>query len=83
MKTVGYVDQSGHYVRGEDKSLTWDVNSMHKEYEHDFERKKFAREIIQPRINGQPNPEFVTAYASYSKKYFSTEEIDKAQRSLS
>ena len=80
-KRLGYIDEHGKYVRGEDKPLPWDVSSMNKDYEHSMGRKEFSREIIQPHINGQPNPDFIRAYPVYAKKYWSQEVIDKTLRS--
>jgi hypothetical protein len=82
MKTTGYIDEFGKYVRGEDKAMPDDVNIMHKDYSHSYERKVYAREIIQPRVNGKPNPEFINAYPKYSKKYFDQDTIDKTLREL-
>lgn len=83
MKTTGYVDSNGKYIRGEDKSLAHDVNSTWKEQQHDLGRKEFALEITQPHLNGKPNPEFVRNYPEVSKEYWSQEQIDKSERELS
>jgi hypothetical protein len=82
MKTVGYIDSNGKYVRGEDKPLSFDVNPTHKEYRHDMERKQFAKEIIQPYKDGKANSEFIKAYPEESKEYFSESVIEKAGRQL-
>jgi len=82
MKSTGYINEFGKYVKGEAKAMPDDINIMWKDYNHSYERKVFAREIIQPRIGGKPNKAFIEAYPKYSKKYFSQEEIDKTLREL-
>jgi hypothetical protein len=80
MITTGHIGSDGKYHRGEDQKMAYDVNITHKEYEHDMGRKEFARDIIQPHVNGKPNVEFIHAYPEYSKKYWSQEVIDKTLR---
>lgn len=82
MKSKGFIGSNGKYIRGTDKAMPWDVNPMHKDYEHSLGRKEFSREIIQPHINGKPNPDFIEAYPEYAKKYWSQEAIDKALREI-
>jgi len=82
MKTTGYIGTDGKYHRGEDKAMGFDVNSTHKEYRHDMERKEFAKEIIQPYKNGKANSEFIKTYPEQSKKYFGKGVIERAQREL-
>lgn len=82
MSTTGFIGSDGKYHRGEDNKMGYDVNSTHKQWRHEYERKVFAREIIQPRINGKPNRAFIEAYPNYSKKYWSQEVIDKTLREL-
>lgn len=82
MTATGYIDGNGKYHRGEDAAMGHNVNSMHKQWRHDGERRKYSREIVQPRINGQPNPEFVRSYPEESKEYFTPEQIRKAERQL-
>lgn len=77
---LGHINEKGQYVRGEDKNLGYDRNTMEKQYSHDMGRKEFAREIIQPHIGDKPNPEFVKNYPEYSHRYWTQEEIDKALR---
>ncbi len=82
MSTTGFIGSDGKYHRGEDNKMGYDVNSTHKQWRHEYERKIFAREIIQPHVNGKPNVEFIKAYPNYSKKYWSQEVIDKTLREL-
>lgn len=82
MKTTGYINEQGEYIRGEAKSLGWDVNSTHKEWRHDYERKVYSKEIIQPYKNGKANREFIVNYPEESKKYFSEDVIERVTREL-
>ena len=81
VKSRGYINSQGKYIKGEDKAMPHDVNSTYKEYSHDIGRKEHHIEIIQPHKDGKPNRDFVDAYPEYSKKYFSQEQIDKTLRS--
>jgi hypothetical protein len=81
LRHKGYINEEGKYIRGEDKALGHDVNPTFKEYEHDYGRKQFSREIIQPHKDGKPNRDFVESYPEYSKKYFNQQQIDEIMRS--
>ena len=78
--SVGYIDEHGNYVRGDDKPMPNERSGMYKQYAHDLGRKEYAGEIIQPHVNGQPNPKFIEAYPEYSHKYWDQQTIDKALR---
>jgi len=82
MSTTGYIDAEGHYIRGKDKNMGFDVNSTHKEWRHDLERKQFAKEIIQPYKGGKANRDFIINYPEESKKYFSQDVIERVTREL-
>lgn len=82
MKTTGYIDSNGKYIKGVDKPMGYDVNPTHKQYRHDMERKQFAKEIIQPYKNGRANPEFIKEYPEQSEQYFGKGVIERAQREL-
>jgi hypothetical protein len=82
MSTTGYIGADGKYHRGDDKKMAYDVNSTFKEYSHEIGRKEFSKEIIQPHVNGKPNPAFIEAYPEYSRKYWNQAQIDKALREL-
>ena len=77
---MGYIDENGKYHAGEDKSLIEERGSTYRDWHQGIERKIYAKEIIQPRVKGRPNPQFIKAYPEYSHKYFTQEEIDKALR---
>lgn len=82
MTSTGYIDPQGHYQKGSDKPLGFDVNPTHKEWRHDMERKQFSKEIIQPYKNGKANREFIVNYPEESKKYFSQDVIERIIREL-
>jgi len=77
---IGYVDEQGRYHRGEAKKLGQERNTMYQQWSHDQQRKEYAKEIIQPHVNGKPNPDFVRAYPEYSHQYWDQDQIDKALR---
>ena len=78
--SVGYIDEHGNYVPGDDKPMPNERSGMYKQYSHEFGRKEFSGEIIQPHKNGKPNRAFIEVYPEYSHQYWSQEEIDKALR---
>lgn len=41
------------------------------------DRKKFAKDMIQPRIEGEPNPQFAKEYPQHAKKHFTDKELRK------
>lgn len=82
MSATGYIDASGKYHRGEDKAMGHDLNPMHKQWRHDEERKRYAREITQPHKYGKPNPDFIRSYPEESKDYFTEEEIKRGEREI-
>lgn len=82
MKSAGYIGEDGHYVKGKDKPMGYDVNPTHKEWRHDLERKQFSKEIIQPYKNGKANRDFIVNYPEESKKYFSRDVIERVEREL-
>lgn len=75
MKSTGYI-LNGIYVKSSDSvdpinagpessgsSITYKV------YEHDRQRREHAFDMIQPHVNGKPNPEFITHYPTEAKEY--------------
>lgn len=84
--STGYVDEQGKYHQGGSKAMGHDVNPTYKEWSHDLQRKEFGAEIIQPRRNGKPNPDFVKTYLRTEpdvvKQYFTEEQIKQAEREL-
>lgn len=82
MSSTGYIDAQGHYIRGDDKPMGYDINPTHKEWRHDLERKIYSKDIIQPYKNGKPNKEFIDNYPEESKEYFTPDTIEKLRREL-
>lgn len=76
-----YIGQDGKYYEGTPDN-SYDLNSLDKSRRHEIERKKFAREIIQPHRDGKANPEFVRAYPVEATEYFTQDEIMRAEREL-
>ena len=82
MSDLGFINDRGEYIEGEDKPLGFDVSSQYKSWSHDNQRKRFGRDVLQPWSKGEPNPEFVSSYPEESKRYFSQDQINKAERNL-
>lgn len=57
------------------KATKPDVNSTHGEYTKDRGREDHAREIIQPFVGGEPNPEFAKAYPDMAPQYYSSDQL--------
>lgn len=70
MRSTGYIDQSGKYHPGEHIEVDTDTSSTHKGWSHDKQRREHKLDLIQPWINGKPNPEFREMYPEESKNYF-------------
>jgi len=68
---MGYILNGKYYKNKPDMSkLGAKQSSMYKQFEHDRQRKDFAREIIQPYDrNGKPNQDFIDVYPDESKEY--------------
>lgn len=80
---IGHINDQGHYVHGQDEPMGHDVSSQYKTWSHDNQRKIFHGDIVQPYIDGQPNPDFVGVYrGEVAERYFNQEQIDKADRNL-
>jgi hypothetical protein len=82
---IGYIDADGKYVKGKKApaSLSNDVSSMYKQWDHDDQRRRFSGDLVQPYVDGKPNREFVDIYRDdTAKDYFSQEQIDAADRNL-
>lgn len=82
MAGLGYIDDRGIYHHGETKPLSHDVNSQFRSWSHDNQRKRFGRDIIQPYVGNNPNPEFIRSYPEEAKRYFSLDQIKQAERNL-
>ena len=45
------------------------------EYHRDADQSDNYKDLIQPYMGNKPNPEFIKAYPTQAKKYFSAEEL--------
>lgn len=52
-------------------------NDQFKAYRHEMQRLDHRKDLIQPRVNGKPNPEFIREYPENAKQYFSKEDIER------
>lgn len=69
MKSVGYIDESGKYHKGETNHNSDDVSPIFKQWSHDKQRREHAQDIVQPYKNGKPNDEFIFLYPEEAKNY--------------
>lgn len=53
-----------------------------KEYDRERQRKDFRKDIVQRRINGVANPEFLKAYPDKARESFSPDEIRNIERNI-
>lgn len=84
MKTVGYIDSNGTYHSGVDVPMPNDVDQQFKSWSHMEQRKRHAKDIIQPYDHGEINRDFVQSYdGDVAKRYFTDEQITKVERKLS
>lgn len=81
---IGYIGADGKYHRGEkDRPMTHDISSQYKAWSHDDQRRRFHGDILQPFVDGKPNPEFVRVYhGEVASNYFDQQQIDQAERNL-
>jgi len=62
----------------------WHCQQKSKKYEFTTEqikqdRKKYAKDLLQPWRSGEASKEFIDAYPVQSKKYFTSKEIKGAR----
>lgn len=69
MSTTGYII-NGVYHKGKDILPEQDGQSItYKGYDHDKQRQEHRRELIQPYVSGEPNPEFIAQFPAEAKEY--------------
>lgn len=67
---MGYILDGKYYKDNPDMNkLLNKQQSTYKEHERNRQRHDFAKEILQPYKNGQPNKDFIQAYPEESKEY--------------
>lgn len=72
----------GRIVDGEHQ-WNCDESIGYPEFTPDYikeDRKKHAVDLVQPRVGGDPNPEFLEHYPEQAKKHYSSEEMRKVKR---
>lgn len=83
MSGTGYII-NGKYVRTRDAAsdaLAPKRQPGAKEFEAEADRQRFARDLVQPYVNGKPNPEFITAMPKEAERYgFVNKEQSNARR---
>ncbi len=71
MRSTGYII-NGKYVRIADippDATAARKQPLHGQYEVDRMREDFRKDLIQPYVNGKPNPDFIDAYPKESEQY--------------
>ncbi len=69
MKQIGYIDEDGTYYHDKLPSIQLLQSSTEKQWDHDKQRSEHQHDLIQPYVNGKPNPEFIQMYREESKAY--------------
>lgn len=64
----GYI-LDGVYYRDGGEPEAYQVASMDKAHSHDAQRREHRRDLIQPYVNGKPNPAFIEQWPEESKNY--------------
>ncbi len=64
---MGVIINGQYYKHG--LGLTDGQNPTWKSWSHDRQREEHQRDLIQPFINNQPNPEFIEQYPEEAKNY--------------
>lgn len=67
---------NGQYVKNAQGKVSV-PNEQYKEYRHSMQRLDHRADVLQPRIGGKVNPDFVKAYPERAKDYFSKEDYEK------
>lgn len=68
MKTTGYI-LNGVYYKHVPAPISDGDASTYKTYSHDKQRRDHARDMLQPTVNGAPNPEFIAEYPNEAKEH--------------
>jgi hypothetical protein len=67
-KSTGYVI-NGVYYKEKPTGTVEPESRTYKSYSHNKQRNDHKRDIIQPYVNGLPNPAFIEQYHEESKNY--------------
>jgi len=70
MKSTGYIINGIYYSSKTARpSEVAADSSTYKAYSHDRQREDHRHDLIQPYINGRPNPEFIEQYPAEAQNY--------------
>lgn len=70
MKSTGYILNGIYYRESDHSTAEIDIDSItYKSYSHDRQREEHRRDLIQPYVDGKPNPEFIQQYSEEAKQY--------------
>lgn len=65
----GYLNKHGKYIRGDITPSTPEQNAQEREYNRLAMREEYAKDLVQPFVSGQVNPEFIEAFPEAAKRY--------------
>lgn len=70
MKSTGKII-NGVYIKGdvEPADMIDHEQTTWKQSSHDKQRREHRRDLIQPYVDGKPNPEFIQQYRDEAKQY--------------
>lgn len=70
MNSTGYILNGKYYSGLPDLNELKDKrNTTEKLHERDRQREQHGRDLLQPYVNGKPNPAFVEQYPEEATKY--------------
>lgn len=72
---MGYI-KNGVYHKDDAKAPV-KIGMLYKHSEHEDQRLRHQKDLLQPYIGDNPNPAFIRAYPEQSKRYFTDEQIRK------
>lgn len=78
-KSTGYI-LNGKYVRTTDVPAVAKVPRKHvlqKQFETNEDVQRFKKDLVQPYVNGKPNPEFIDAHPAEAERYGFVKREDK------
>jgi hypothetical protein len=70
---MGYI-RNGIYYKDDVKEPI-KVGSLYKHSEHEDQRLRHQKDLLQPYNGDKPNGDFIRAYPEQSKRYFTDEQI--------
>jgi hypothetical protein len=70
------VIKNNKYIK-DGKPMPLPPSDQYKAYRHSEQRLDHKADILQPRVGGKPNSEFIQTYPENAKDYFSKEEYER------